>query len=106
MTVSVRMDPLMEKELEQAAKRRGITKSQFIIEAVECALGRNHPGELYLKVMQEMTDYRVGQPADNSLPSEPSAHKAALRDKLRAKHEQESADYAQTLASRQAGSAA
>lgn len=106
MAVSVRMDPLMEKELEQAAKRRGITKSQFIIEAVERALGRNHPGELYLKVMQEMADYRVGQPADAVLPRESSAQKAALREKLRAKHDQESADYAQTLASRQAGGAA
>ncbi|MGD9550944.1 MAG: toxin-antitoxin system HicB family antitoxin [Burkholderiaceae bacterium] len=35
MAVSVRMDPLLEKELALAAKRQGITKSQFIIEAVE-----------------------------------------------------------------------
>jgi len=56
MAVSVRMEPLLEKELALAAKRRGISKSQFIIEAVERALGRNNPGELYLKVMQEMGD--------------------------------------------------
>ncbi len=105
MAVSVRMDPLMEKELEQAAKRRGITKSQFIIEAVERALGRNNPGELYLKVMQDMAEYRVGQPDAAALPRDPSAQKTALRDKLRAKHEQESADYAQALAARQAGGA-
>ncbi|OIN94253.1 MAG: hypothetical protein AUJ20_01260 [Comamonadaceae bacterium CG1_02_60_18] len=100
------MDPLMEKELEQAAKRRGITKSQFIIEAVERALGRNNPGELYLKVMEEMAEYRSGQPAAAALPREPGAQKAALRDKLRAKHEQESADYAQVLAARPTGGAA
>ena len=39
MAVSVRMDPLLEKELEQAARRQGVSKSQFIITAVERALG-------------------------------------------------------------------
>ena len=39
MAVSVRMDPLLEKELELAASRQGVTKSQFIIDAVERALG-------------------------------------------------------------------
>ena len=43
MAVSVRMNPLMEKELELAAKRKGVTKSQFIIDAVERALGRKNP---------------------------------------------------------------
>ena len=41
MAVSVRMSPLLEKELELAAQRKGVTKSQFIIEAVERALGRS-----------------------------------------------------------------
>ena len=40
MAVSVRMEPLLERELEQAARRQGVTKSQFIIAAVERALGR------------------------------------------------------------------
>ena len=40
MAVSVRMSPLLEKELELAAQRQGVTKSQFIIDAVERALGR------------------------------------------------------------------
>ena len=43
MAVSVRMNALLEKELEQAAQRKGITKSQFIIDAVESALGRKTP---------------------------------------------------------------
>ena len=30
MVMSVRMDPLLEKELELAAQRQGITKSQFV----------------------------------------------------------------------------
>ena len=35
MTISVRMDPLLEREPELVAKRKGVTKSQFVIEAVE-----------------------------------------------------------------------
>ena len=38
MAVSVRKDPLPEKQLELAAQRKGVTKSQFIIDAVERAL--------------------------------------------------------------------
>jgi len=100
------MDPLMEKELERAAKRRGITKSQFIIEAVERALGRNNPGELYLKVMQEMANYPVNAPTGNAVPREQSTQKSALRDKLRSRHAKEGADFAQFLAARPTGGAA
>ena len=53
MAVSVRMDPLLEKQLDQAAKRQGITKSQFIIDAVERALGRKNPYELMLALKAE-----------------------------------------------------
>ena len=53
MAVSVRMNPLLEKELELAAKRRGITKSQFIIDAVERSLGRKNPHELMLALQAE-----------------------------------------------------
>ena len=54
MAVLVRMDPLLEGELEQAAQRQGITKSQFIIAAVDRALGRKNPCEL----MQGLPDGR------------------------------------------------
>lgn len=101
MAVSVRMDPLLEKEMEQAARRRGITKSQFIVEAVERALGRNNPGELYLKVMQEMGSYQIGADTAAADLVERSPHKQALYDKLRAKHAQESADYDEFLKTRQ-----
>ena len=37
MAVSVRMENFLERELELAAQRRGISKSQFIIDAVERA---------------------------------------------------------------------
>ena len=52
MAVSVRMDPLLEKELELAAKRKGVTKSQFIVDAVERALGRKDPYQLLLQVQE------------------------------------------------------
>ncbi|MFD2376434.1 hypothetical protein ACFSTJ_01845 [Ottowia pentelensis] len=53
MAVSVRMDPLLEKELELAAQRKGVTKSQFITDAVERALGRKNPYDLLLQVKAE-----------------------------------------------------
>lgn len=48
MTISVRMDRLLEHELELVAKRKGVTKSQFVfvIEAVERAPGRRDPYEV------------------------------------------------------------
>lgn len=90
MAVSVRMDPLLEKELELAAKRRGITKSQFIIDAVERALNRKDPYALMqqLKVEEQRPDY---QPVANAFegsdqPYDTEASRAALVAKLRAKH--------------------
>lgn len=53
MAVSVRMDPLLERELELAAKRLGVTKSQFIIDAVQRALGRKNPYELMVQIKAE-----------------------------------------------------
>ena len=50
MTISVRMDALLERELALVAKQRGITKSQFVIEAVERALGHKDPYQLLLQV--------------------------------------------------------
>ena len=84
MAVSVRMDPLLEIELEQAAKRQGLTKSQFIIAAVERALGRRNPYELMvaLKSEEPRSKYKATQPPYDSVAS-----KAALRKKLKAKHD-------------------
>ena len=90
MAVSVRMDPLLEKELELAAKRQGITKSQFIIDAVERALNRKDPYALMqqLKVEEQRSDYqpvaRAFEGADQ--PYDTEASRAALVAKLRAKH--------------------
>ena len=84
MAVSVRMDPLLEIELQQAADRQGISKSQFIITAVERALGRKNPYELMLALQAEepCVTYK-----STHAPHDSVASKAALRRKLKAKHD-------------------
>ena len=86
MSVSVRMDPLLEVELEQAARRQGVTKSQFIIAAVERALGRKNPHELMLALQAE--EPRSGYPkrARAEIPYETGASRANLKSRLKAKH--------------------
>jgi RHH-type rel operon transcriptional repressor/antitoxin RelB len=98
MAVSVRMEPLLEKELEQAARRQGITKSQFIVEAVERALGRKDPAALYRKVMQEAAvQYKVSEnllEADTQVqPYDTGSSRAALVAKLRARHAASTQDW-------------
>ncbi len=89
MTVSVRMDPLLEKELELAAKRMGITKSQFVVDAVERALGRKNPHELMvaLRVEEERRGYPV-QPTPAADAQRYDTHKSRARlvAKLKTKH--------------------
>lgn len=92
MAVSVRMDPLMEMELELAAKRKGVTKSQFIIAAVERALGRKNPYELMLQAKAEMTQAPGAAAlshafvAEHEQPYDTDRSRAALIAKLKAKH--------------------
>jgi hypothetical protein len=88
MAVSVRMDPLLEIELQQAADRQGISKSQFIIAAVERALGRKDPYELMVALQAE--EPRVKYKSTQA-PYDSVASKAALRRKLKAKHDAGSA---------------
>jgi RHH-type rel operon transcriptional repressor/antitoxin RelB len=87
------MDPVLERELEAAARRKGQTKSQFIVDAVERALGHKNPYELLMQVQEEVAAYRVGEPA----PSEPvqgaeggtkARVRAALQEKHRARQQQ------------------
>lgn len=98
MAVSVRMAPLLEKQLEQAAKRQGLTKSQFIINAVERALGGKNPLELMtaLKAEEEQKAYGpLASPADRAVaetyegyeqPYDTERSRAQLLAKLQAKH--------------------
>ena len=86
MSVSVRMHPLLEIELEQAARRRGVTKSQFIIAAVERALGRKNPHELMLVLQAEEPCSRYPRDARAEVPYETDVSRAKLTSRLRAKH--------------------
>ena len=89
MAVSVRMNPLLEKELELAAKRRGITKSQFIIDAVERSLGRKNTFELMerLRAEERSAGTALGRAfASREKPYETDASRAAIVAKLKVKH--------------------
>jgi predicted DNA-binding protein len=90
VTISVRMDPLLEKELEMAAKRQGVTKSQFVIDAVERALGHKDPLALLHQVREEFAPYHVNasQSAEDLSPL-----KQRVRDALRVKHQASLADW-------------
>lgn len=91
MAVSVRLEPLLEKELELAAKRQGVTKSQFIISALEKALGRKDPYQLLLKIQAEETasQENIAYVAEEN----PSPYKAAIRSKIKVQHEAAQADW-------------
>lgn len=98
MTISVRMNPLLEKELELAAKRLGVTKSQFVIDAVERALGRRDSYSLMKALVAEEETRACGATADPKAkaaaqafegyeqPYNTDASRAQLTAKLRAKH--------------------
>ncbi len=94
MAVSVRMDPLLEKELEQAARRKGITKSQFIIDAVERSLGRKNPRELMLQVQEELAVYAVSPAIEDTPVEAVSGTGEQVRQLLEAKHQAELKDWA------------
>lgn len=90
MAVSVRMDPLLEKELELAARRQGVTKSQFIVDAVERALGRKNPYDLLmaLKAEESKAEYKALAKTfkGEEEPYDTTASRAAVLKKLKAKH--------------------
>ena len=50
MAVSVRLDPIIEAKLAQQAKLLGITKSDFIKDAIERVLGLKNPAVLLREV--------------------------------------------------------
>ena len=89
MALSVRMDPLLKKELELAAQCRGITKSQFVIEAVERALGRKNAYELMVKLQAEekqATYQSRGAFKGMEQSYDADSAREFIRNKLRKKH--------------------
>lgn len=101
MAVSVRLDPLLEKELELAAKRLGVSKSQFIVTALEQALGRKNPYELYLSVQEATPGYALGTDTAQAARLAAAAAGAAgtgstsdtIRQMLQQRHQAESQDW-------------
>jgi len=90
------MDPLLEKQLEQAAKRQGVTKSQFIIDAVERALGSKNPYKLLLQAQEEMAPYRAEFEASLTQVSDDADSSSTVeqvRQILEEKHQQNLKDW-------------
>lgn len=77
MTLSVRLDPAIEAQLEQQARKLGMTKSEFVKDAIERALGLQSSAELLKAV-------RGGRPMEKPDASENVSAKVKAR--LRAQY--------------------
>jgi predicted DNA-binding protein len=76
MAMSVRLDPALEIRVEQESRRLGITKSEFVKDALARVLGLTNPSDLLHNV-------RSGQPMGNRDASRNVS--ARMKAKLRAK---------------------
>jgi Arc/MetJ-type ribon-helix-helix transcriptional regulator len=76
MTLSVRLDPALEARIDQEARRLGISKSEFVKDALERVLGIKNPAKLLRAV-------RSGTPMGDPDASRDVSRK--MKAKLRAK---------------------
>jgi hypothetical protein len=108
MAVSVRMTAALEQAIEEAARQRGITKSQLIIEAVEQALGqRSSSYQLMLKA-QRAFGVEGGAPVPMQVREDDPAWGSPdlggqWRGDLKARHEAEMADWLAFQAAKKRG---
>ena len=89
MAISVRMNPELEQQLTLAAKRLGITKSQFITDAVARALGQKDPLAMLQRLQAEEAQAGYALAAafkHEQQPYDTDASRQALTQKLKAKH--------------------
>lgn len=90
VTISLRVDALLEKQISLAAKSQGITRTQFLINAAEMALGKRQPHALLqtLKAQEAQASYDVtpGTPVAPEAPYDTEAARRAIINKLKAKH--------------------
>jgi predicted DNA-binding protein len=77
MTLSVRLDPALEARVDEESRRRGVSKSEIVKDALERVLGLKNPYEL----LQQVRRTRV--PGRRTNASEATG--AGLKSKLRAK---------------------
>jgi RHH-type rel operon transcriptional repressor/antitoxin RelB len=80
MALSVRLDPLLESRVEQEARRRGISKSEFVKDALERVLGLKNPSAIYSQIIDQ-EEYKVTEPATNLSENTGERVKALLRAK-------------------------
>jgi Arc/MetJ-type ribon-helix-helix transcriptional regulator len=87
MVLTVRLEPELEARIDQVSRRKGVSKSEWVRQALKTQLeseARPSAYELYLKVIQEAG---LNETPGESGPSDLSArHREMLRKKLRAKH--------------------
>jgi predicted DNA-binding protein len=74
--MSVRLDPTLETRVAQESRRLGITKSEFVKDALERVLGLKNPADL-------LNTVRSGKSMGN--PQASSSVSARMKAKLRAK---------------------
>lgn len=77
MALSVRLEPAIEARVEQEARRLGISKSEFVKDALERVLGLKDPAQLLKQV-------RSGTPMGAADTSERVSQR--VRAKLYEKH--------------------
>ena len=63
VTISLRVDELLEKQISLAAKSQGITRTQFLINAAEMALGKREPHALLRTLKAVLNTERAGKRA-------------------------------------------
>jgi len=76
MAMSVRLDPTLETRVTQESRRLGVTKSEFVKDALERVLGLKNPADL-------LSTVRSGKAMWN--PQASRNVSARMRAKLRAK---------------------
>ena len=76
MILSVRLDPSLDARLSEESRRRGVTKSEVVKDALERVLGLKSPRQLLDQV-------RSGKPMRRPVTSTTTG--AAFKAKLRAK---------------------
>ncbi|MDP2809548.1 MAG: ribbon-helix-helix protein, CopG family [Rhodocyclaceae bacterium] len=62
MAISVRLDPVLETRLEQEARRRGVSKSDVIKDALDRVLGTTNPYQL-LQQVRHAPAYEAREPS-------------------------------------------
>ena len=77
MVLCIEFEPALEAKLEEEARKLGISKSEFVKDALERALGIKNPADL-------LSQARSGTPMGN--PQASADIKSSVREKISAKH--------------------